>query len=114
VAVSEEFSVTLTDSAGFRVVVVRGEMDEVTAPELDGVLDRLQNGRCVIVDLSRLAFISSAGIHVLFRNRAASTAIVCPPGHIARVFDIVRVGRRVPVFDSMDHAIQSLTLSQSA
>ena len=109
----KEFSVSVGFRQGFRVLVVRGELDEATAFRLERLLNATDS-RPVIVDLTPLAFVSSAGLHLLLREPGALAVLVCPPGNIARVLDLVGVGRRLPVFDKLDHAVQSLTLSQSA
>src|SRR5262245_44891492 len=110
-----EFSVSVWYLNRFQIVVVRGELDELTAPELDGLLNGERNGRTVIVDLSPLAFISSAGIHVLFRERSTTTVVVCSPGsYVGRLLARVWANQSVAVFDSLDDAIQSLSLSQVA
>jgi anti-anti-sigma regulatory factor len=86
IGASEWFSVTTGACEGIQVVVVRGGVE----------------------------FISSAGIHVLLRERPRPPALASPPGNVARVLEIVRAGRRVPVFDDLDSAVRSLTLRRSA
>ena len=108
----EQFSVSTGVRDGLQVVVVRGELDELTAPELDFEIDGHPHGWPVIVDLSDVEFMSSAGLHVLLRNRPEQVAIVCPPGNIRRVLEIVRADTRVPIFSDLDTATQSLTLRQ--
>jgi anti-anti-sigma factor len=110
----EEFSVSTGVREGVQIVVVRGDLDEVTAAELDAAIDGCRDGWPVIVDLSGVEFMSSAGIHVVLRDRRARTALVCPPGNVARLFEVVRANRRVPIFPDLDSAIQGLKLSRSA
>lgn len=51
-------------------VIPRGELDIATAPELEGWLEDLRRERAdVVVELSELTFIDSAGIRVLVRAR---------------------------------------------
>lgn len=108
----EDFSVAVGFREGYRVLVVRGELDELTAHELEAALND-GDGRPVIVDVTHLSFISSAGIHVLLRDRGRPAALVCPPGNIARPFEIVHANRRIAIFHELDHAVQSLSLSLS-
>ncbi|HLY85187.1 MAG TPA: STAS domain-containing protein [Gaiellaceae bacterium] len=110
----ERFSVSAGVREGLQVLVVRGELDELTAPELDREIDGHRFGWPVIVDLSDVQFMSSAGLHVLLRNRPEKVALVCPPGNIRRVLEIVRADTRVPIFSDLDAAAQSLTLTQGA
>jgi anti-anti-sigma factor len=94
-------------------VVVRGDLDELLAAELDDACEECLDGWSLIIDLSGVEFISSAGLVVLLRDRRARTALVCPPGSVARLFDVVRTNRRVPIFKDLDSAIQSVRLSRS-
>src|SRR5947209_52453 len=75
----EVFSISTGVREGFQILVIRGELDELTAPELDSAIDGNRNGWPVLIDLSEIEFMSSAGLHVLLRDRER-LAIVCPPG----------------------------------
>jgi len=100
-------------SEGCQVVVLRGELDEVTAPQLDVTINACRDASPVIVDLSSTEFISSAGLHVLLKDRPTSLALVCPPGNARRVFEIVRANNTVPIFSDLDSATESFTLTRS-
>jgi anti-sigma B factor antagonist len=106
----EEFSISTGVHEGFQILVIRGELDELTAPELDTAIDGHRDGWPVVIDLSETEFMSSAGLHVLLRGRER-LAIVCPPGNIRRLLEIVEAKHHVPVFSDLQTAIQSLTLS---
>lgn len=108
------FSVSTGARKRFQIVVVRGDLDAAPAAELDDAIDGCQDGRPVIIDLSGVDFISSAGLDVLLRDRRAGTALVCPPGNVTRLFEVVRTNRRVPIFKDLDSAIQSIALGLSA
>jgi anti-anti-sigma factor len=108
----EEFSISTGAREGFQIIVVRGELDELTAPELDLSIDGQRYlWPVVIVDLSDLEFMSSAGLRVLLRDRPERIAIVCPPGNIRRVLDLVHADRGVLIYSDLDTALLSLTLS---
>jgi anti-anti-sigma factor len=107
----EQFSISAGVREGFQILVVRGELDELTAPELDAAIDGHRDGRPVVVDLSETEFVSSAGLHALMRDRRESLAIVCPPGNVRRVLDIVQADLHLPLFSDLDTATQSLTLT---
>jgi hypothetical protein len=40
----EEFSISTGACEGFQILVIRGELDELTAPELDTAIDGNRNG----------------------------------------------------------------------
>jgi anti-anti-sigma factor len=110
----DEFSVSAGFHDGCRVLVVRGEVDELTAPALIEAMDGEPDGWPLIVDLTAVTFISSAGLHAVLRGRQDGRAIVCPPGNIARVLDLIQANRKVPIFLDLDSAILSVSLSKSA
>jgi len=107
----EQFSISAGVRQGFQILVVRGELDELTAPQLDAAIAAHRDGGPVVVDLSETEFVSSAGLHALMRDRRESLAVVCPPGNVRRVLDIVQADLRLPIFYDLDTATQSLTLS---
>jgi anti-anti-sigma factor len=90
---------------GCRVIAVDGELDELMAAKLDAAIDECREGP-VVVELSHMVFVSSAGIRALLRDRRVQVALVCPPGNVMRLFDVVRANSRVPTFDDLDAAIE--------
>jgi len=104
------FSLTTSTRAPCRVLSLRGELDELAAHVLDEALAD-EGGEPLIVDLSGLEFICSAGIHVLLRRRRGSQAIVCPPGNVARVLGIVRAEKATLLFDDVEAAHDALCAS---
>ena len=79
-------------------LVLSGRLDSTTAPELEAVLDRvLKNAPPRLVfDLSKLDYLSSAGIRCFVRARKAlepgggKVAIVNPQPAVRKVLDIVK------------------------
>jgi anti-anti-sigma factor len=109
----QHFSVSTRVRGCFQIVVVQGDLDAAPAAELGDAIDGCQDGRPVIIDLSGVDFMSSAGLDVLLRDRRAGTALVCPPGNVTRLFEVVRTNRRVPIFKDLDSAIQSIALGRN-
>jgi anti-anti-sigma factor len=65
------FSISISDRDGRAVVVIRGELDLATAPELDAAIqERLDRGQDVVVDLRELQFMDSTGLRVLVSAHA--------------------------------------------
>ena len=94
------FSISISDRDGRAVVVIRGELDLATAPELEAALtERLDAGQDVVVDLRELAFLDSTGLRVLVASHVraeggdATFLIVRPlPGApIKRILEIAGV-----------------------
>lgn len=95
--------------AGCDVLALDGELDCQTAPDLAEALRRAYDeGRRVVVDLSRLQFIDSSGLHVLMTGSGCDNGrrvVVCPPGNVARVLEIVRAEAALTLYEDVDEAI---------
>jgi anti-sigma B factor antagonist len=85
-----------TSQDGVEVVLVEGEVDIASASRLISVLNSsvAEAIKSVVVDLTRVGFMDSTGLALLINaNRRLSLrrkgfAVVCPPGHLLRVFEI--------------------------
>jgi anti-anti-sigma factor len=65
------FSISISERDGRAVVVVRGELDLATAPDLETALSELQEGgQDVVVDLRELEFMDSTGLRTLVAAHA--------------------------------------------
>ena len=80
---------------GIRIVRVQGRLDSLTAPELDQFLgDRLEEGDRLILDFSKLDYISSAGLRVILKvakqlNTAQGNLVLCGmEGVILEIFAV--------------------------
>lgn len=102
--------------AGAPGVAVRGEVDLATAPELGAALDAaLADGAGVfVVDLSDVSFLDSSAVNVLLRTRALlgraerELVLICPPGPVLRVLELVRLVELVATFPSRQAAERHL------
>ena len=102
------FSISISDRDGRAVVVIRGELDLATAPELEAAIQaRLDEGQDVVVDLRELAFMDSTGLRVIVSAHARaqdgeqSFVIVRPRpgGPIERILAIAGVASVLEVVD---------------
>ena len=111
----------LAEPANPSTLALVGRLDSSTAPELDAVLDRvLKNAPLprLVFDLSRLEYLSSAGIRCFIRARKAiepgggRVAIVNPQPAVRKVLDIVKaipaggIFKNVAELDAYLHDIQ--------
>jgi anti-sigma B factor antagonist len=73
---SELLSITRTDNGDAVVLALAGELDVISAPDLAEQLDALAAGACprVVLELSRLSFVDSAGVSVLVKARHEAEA----------------------------------------
>jgi anti-sigma B factor antagonist len=105
------------DSGGLEIVVreqgttttieVEGEWDLASVPTARETLSRVLEGgpECVVLDLSRLAFIDSSGLQVLVwlsqRAQLQETRLVMirGPRAVQRLFEITGLDSRLPLID---------------
>jgi anti-sigma B factor antagonist len=90
-----------------------GELDLVSAPILDGALQRAEEpgAEIVVVDLRQLEFMDSTGLHVFVaaqqRARAAGRrfAVVRGGETVQRLFDLTGVAESFTIIDSLDELL---------
>jgi anti-sigma B factor antagonist len=110
------FAVERAPLSGAPGVLVRGEVDIDTAPQLTAALDAAirESRGLFVVDLCDVDFLDSSGVHVLVRARAVlgreerALVIVCPPGPARRIFEAAGIDDLLSLFDSRDHAAAAL------
>ena len=89
------------------VLDVGGEIDLDSVAVLATAIDSaLADGAAELwIDLTRVRFMDSAGLHVLLETRSRARdlnrrlAIVCPSGSVRRLFEIAGVEEHLPVYD---------------
>ena len=97
-------------------VAVRGEVDIAAVPTLELALDTAirESVGAFVIDLCDVDFLDSSGLNVLLRARALlgredrPAAIVCPPGPVRRLFDVVGVADLLFLYDSREEAAAAL------
>ena len=91
-------------------LVLEGRLDTHTAPELDQELDNVMHSgdvKQLVFDLSRLDYLSSAGIRCFVRARkfieprGGKVAIVNPQPGVRKVLDIVKAIPSAGIFGSV-------------
>lgn len=104
---NENIDIDIIERDGVVVVVVKGEVDLSAAAHFEESLARAQESEApaIVIDLDRVSFMDSAGVHVLLqfsisernRNRLALT-----PGspQVRRLLEITGVQRYLPFVPS--------------
>jgi anti-sigma B factor antagonist len=120
----ERLSIEITENAGIPIIHVGGEIDLYTVSRFDRALQEAigRATRAVVVDLTDLSYIDSAGLSTLLNahrslsERNAVLYVVAPPGRpgVCRVLEITRLDRVVKRRSTVDEAIRELTLSAAA
>lgn len=95
------------------VVSVEGRMDTVSAPEFDTKMEELlnQGEKGFILDFGKLEYVSSAGLRSILvaakKAKSADGNVCCCDLQtmVKKVFDLSGFAVIVPVFDSVDEAL---------
>jgi anti-sigma B factor antagonist len=97
------------------IVVIDGELDIATAPDLGERLEPLAgHGRHLILDLTGLRFCDAAGLRLFLRLHKHATAaggslhLAAPGRPVSRVITTARLSDVVPVSASVAEAIATL------
>jgi anti-anti-sigma factor len=98
------------------VVAVTGELDLSTTAQWDDDLQAAaRNSPAVVLDLSQVSFVDSAGVRTLFRwvqtmeRRGILVVVVAPhDGPLWRLLDILDLESVAPICDSRNDALEAV------
>jgi anti-anti-sigma factor len=99
---------------GVQVVRLEGELDKLGIEQARTRLDPLAAAGPLVLDLDRVTFIDSAGLHALFGLAAAArphggvAVAVAESSPTARVISLVHLGDLLPVRPTVDEAVAAL------
>ncbi len=108
----QPLAVERTTREGVELLLVEGELDIATAPRLISVMNSaVQEAlRSLVPDLSDVEFMDSTGLALLINahrrlaRRSKGFAVVCPPGHLWRVFEVTDMIETLHVCPDRDSA----------
>jgi anti-sigma B factor antagonist len=99
---------------GCSVVFAVGEIDLATSPIFgEALVEAVESGRHLIVDLSAVTFLDSTGLGVLIRSQKQiaathkSMSLAGPTGTIAKVLRITHIDEAIPVHPDLDTALDA-------
>jgi anti-sigma B factor antagonist len=115
-ATIESFEVVEVGLKGAPGIAVRGEIDLDSVPHLERALDAVirDTAGAFVLDLCELGFLDSSGLRLLLRARALlaredrALAIVCPPGPVRRLFELVGIADLLFLYASRQDAAAAL------
>ncbi len=117
-------SVEVDDIEGIPVVHAYGEVDLYTVPEFNDALKQAIGRRtdAVIVDLSDIAYLDSAGLSTLLcasrklSSRNGILYVIAPPGNpgVRRALEITRLDTLMRVRDTLESALGELRMRAAA
>ena len=95
--------IDIVERDGVTVVVVEGEVDLFAAPEFERALTQVgaSNAPSIVVDLDRVSFMDSAGVHVLLQFSLAQRgghrlALTHGSPQVRRLLEVTGVRRYLP------------------
>src|SRR3954452_17664122 len=113
-ATAPDFNVTVDQRGRLRVVEVEGEVDVLTAPQLGAAVDDEDNFDRLIIDRSKVPFMSSVGLGLISRlhrqlaRRRAGLALVGVQDDVMRLLEVTGLLEAVLVADDVDEALDLL------
>lgn len=110
-----QFRVAVQRDGAAAVVVVSGELDLASGPELESELDRLTapETRLVVIDLRQLDFMDSTGLSIIVRAHQRMAEAGCEVGlvkgsqQVQRLLDLTGVAERLRLVDSPDELLNN-------
>lgn len=108
-------NVSAKESGNCTVVSIEGRVDTLTAPQLEErLLELIRDGdKDLILDLSKLVYLSSAGLRVFLeaskQTRKKGRQVLCCglSGVVGKVFEVSGFASLVPVFDTVEEALKA-------
>ncbi|GAB3167019.1 STAS domain-containing protein [Amycolatopsis stemonae] len=98
---------TVERPGGIRVITLVGDVDAATVGTLD---EALATGERLVVDLSRVAFLSCAGVRSLLDAHARARCAVVVSGHaVSRSLEATGADRLLEIHPRLGGAIAELT-----
>ena len=105
-----------TTLGGARGIALCGELDLTGAPRIEEQIQSalLEGDGAFVLDLSGLSFMDSTGVNALLRARSLlgregrDLVVVCPPGAVRRVLEIIGVVDMLAPFASREQAAAAL------
>lgn len=108
-----DMTVQVTDSGGWAIARVTGDLDVASAPRLREQLVGLVTGGQpnLVLDLDGVDFLDSTGLGVIVgvlkrtRSHGGDLRLVCTRASIRRVFEITALDRTMPLADTVEAAL---------
>jgi anti-anti-sigma factor len=120
--VTAPFRVQAESNTSLHTVLVIGELDQSTAPELRTALAEAlgEPQGSVLVDLSDCNFIDSTGLSLLVETKRQLTederlfGVCCADADVRRLLELTGIDQAVGLFDTRAEAVAALSNSSDA
>lgn len=103
-------AVSIHHHQGYVVCAPFGELDAATTPRLREALSNLKCQRRVIIDLTAVTFIDSAGLGALIgavrrvHDHDGTVSVACHRPSLLRLLEVVGFDKLVPILDTVQSA----------
>jgi len=104
---SGQLTVLMRHELEAALVLITGEVDLMTAPRLEAVLDETlrTNARDIVIDLTETTFVDSAGIHILVQAQQRASrhvVVICGLGPVRRALELLGLVEPLNVVSTLD------------
>jgi anti-anti-sigma factor len=111
--VQSPFRVEVRNEGKAAVVVVSGELDLASGPQLEAVLERLSGPptELLVIDLREVEFMDSTGLSIIvkahqrFADAGHRLALVRGAPQVQRLLDLTGVAERLPLVDTPEELL---------
>jgi anti-anti-sigma factor len=111
--VQGQFRVEVRSEGQAALVVVSGELDLASGPELEQTLERLSEPptELLVIDLREVEFMDSTGLSIIvkahqrFADAGRRLALVRGTSQVQRLLDLTGVADRLPLVDSPEELL---------
>lgn len=119
----KKLAISTEEKDGYPIVTVTGEVDLYTATQFqEALLAAGLDAPALIVDLSEIAYIDSAGLSALLliykrlSSRGATLYVISPPDNpgVRRVIEVTRLDSLIPIHPTVDDLLKELRLRKNA
>jgi anti-anti-sigma factor len=111
--VQSDFRVEVRNEGGAAIVIVRGELDLATSPELEQQLQRVwdSGNEHLIIDLRQLEFMDSTGLSIIVKahqrlsEEGRQLSLVRGSQQVQRLLDLTGVSERLQLVDAPEEIV---------
>lgn len=109
-----DFTVRTEQRGRLRIVEVEGEVDVLTTPQVGAAVDDEEGFDDLVIDLSKVPFMSSVGLGLLstvrrrLAKRRGGFALAGPQPDVEHLLEITGLAEAILIADDVDDAIDAI------
>jgi anti-anti-sigma factor len=114
--VQSDFRVDVRNEGRAAIVIVRGELDLATSPELEQQLERVweSGNEHLVIDLRQLEFMDSTGLSIIVKahqrlsEEGRQLSLVRGSQQVQRLLDLTGVSERLQLVDAPEEIVDGV------